>query len=294
VKGVGTMIGLTHKDPLPVGHRAVPRPHSYAHSRTSRPLNLRLLISTVVASVTSSDVTCLASGTNGTGPTALPNASVSRAKAAFDAENCAAMTRMMAGMDVNRTGDGGRDFVAMMVPHHQGAIDMAEAELRYGRNVQLLRLAQQIVVEQVQEIAAMRIAVGEEVSRSEALLAAAVPAAPAPVGVEKSARSLKAEAPFIAENNSAMERMMKGMTITPSGDVDHDFVALMVPHHHGGIDMAEAELRRGGSANHRLRIIAQEIIVDQRQEIVLMRLALGEALPPSGSSPTDPLPPTRE
>jgi len=50
----------------------------------------------------------------------------------------------------------------MMVPHHQGAIEMAQAVLRYGRNEQIRRLAQEIVVTQQQEIAAMRLAVGEQ------------------------------------------------------------------------------------------------------------------------------------
>jgi uncharacterized protein (DUF305 family) len=249
-----------------------------------------LLFSILAAAVISPGVTrAAASAPGGMKATAVPNPSASCAKDPFDVENSAAMARMMAGMDVNPTGDVGHDFVAMMVPHHQGAIDMAESELRYGRNEQLLRIAQQIVIEQLQEIAAMRIAVGEKVSRHEALLAAGMPAAsaaPAPVGVGKSAHSLKAEAPFIAENNSAMERMMKGMTITPSGDVDRDFVALMVPHHQGAIDMAEAELRRGGNANARLRLIAQEIIVDQMQEIAQMRLTVGEALPSSVSLPS--------
>jgi uncharacterized protein (DUF305 family) len=49
------------------------------------------------------------------------------------------------------------DFVALMVPHHQGAIDMAQAELRYVRNEQLRRLAQEMIVTQQQEIAAMRL-----------------------------------------------------------------------------------------------------------------------------------------
>jgi uncharacterized protein (DUF305 family) len=49
----------------------------------------------------------------------------------------------------------------MMVPHHQGAIDMAELELRYGRNPRLERIAQEIVVTQQQEIAAMRLSVGK-------------------------------------------------------------------------------------------------------------------------------------
>jgi uncharacterized protein (DUF305 family) len=73
----------------------------------------------------------------------------------------AAMSVMMAGMTSAPTGDADKDFVAWMVPHHQGAIDMAEAELLYGRNVKLRRIAQEIIVTQEQEIAAMRLAVGQ-------------------------------------------------------------------------------------------------------------------------------------
>jgi hypothetical protein len=51
--------------------------------------------------------------------------------------------------------------VAMMVPHHQGAIDMAVAVLRHSRNPLIKRLAQEIIVTQQQEIAAMRLAVGQ-------------------------------------------------------------------------------------------------------------------------------------
>jgi uncharacterized protein (DUF305 family) len=68
---------------------------------------------------------------------------------------------MMADMAVKPTGDVDRDFVAMMVPHHQGAVDMAQAELRYGHNEQLRRLAQEIVTNQQREIAVMRDAFGE-------------------------------------------------------------------------------------------------------------------------------------
>ena len=91
------------------------------------------------------------------------------------------------------------------------------------------------------------------------------------------------EAPFLAENRSAMDTMMAGMEIKPSGDVDHDFSATMIPHHQGAIDMAEAELRYGH--NEQLRRIAQEIIIDQQQEIAAMRLALGQSLPPSVAAP---------
>ena len=49
----------------------------------------------------------------------------------------------------------------MMVPHQQGAIDMAQAELRHGHNEQLRRIAQEIIVTQQQEIAATRLALGQ-------------------------------------------------------------------------------------------------------------------------------------
>lgn len=54
------------------------------------------------------------------------------------------------------TGYPDHDFAAMMIPHHQGAVDMAKAELRYGRDPVLRRLAQEIIVTQEQEIDVMR------------------------------------------------------------------------------------------------------------------------------------------
>ena len=92
-----------------------------------------------------------------------------------------------------------------------------------------------------------------------------------------------AEAPYLAENVSAMTKMMVDMGIRPSGDVDTDFVALMVPHHQGAIEMAQAELRYG--RNEPLRRMAQEIIVTQLQEITAMRLSLRQPLPLSVPSP---------
>jgi uncharacterized protein (DUF305 family) len=93
-----------------------------------------------------------------------------------------------------------------------------------------------------------------------------------------------AEAPYLSENSKAMSRMMQDMAVKPSGDVDHDFVAMMVPHHQGAIDMAIAVLRYGH--NEKLKRLAQEIIVTQQQEIAAMRLAIDEPLPPSAPSPT--------
>ena len=83
------------------------------------------------------------------------------------------------------------------------------------------------------------------------------------------------ETPFGKESEAAMSKMMAAMAVKPSGDVDRDFVAMMVPHHQGAIEMAQAELRYG--RNEQLRRIAQEIIVDQTQEIAVMRLAIEDA-----------------
>jgi uncharacterized protein (DUF305 family) len=94
------------------------------------------------------------------------------------------------------------------------------------------------------------------------------------------------EARFLSENVGAMTRMMTGMEIQPSGDVDQDFAAMMIPHHQGAMDMAQSELRHGH--NEQLRRIAQEIIVDQQQEIAAMRLALDQPLPPSVAAPDQP------
>jgi uncharacterized protein (DUF305 family) len=94
------------------------------------------------------------------------------------------------------------------------------------------------------------------------------------------------ESRFLSENVGAMTRMMTGMQIKPSGDADQDFAAMMIPHHRGAMEMAQAELRHGH--NEQLRRIAQEIIVDQQQEIGAMRLALGQPLPPSVAAPDQP------
>ena len=70
-----------------------------------------------------------------------------------------------------------------------------------------------------------------------------------------------------------MDRMMKSMTVKPSGDVDSDFVNMMEPHHQGAIDMAVLELRYG--KNQQLRRIAQEIIIDQQQGRINRTLLVG-------------------
>nr|WP_121490579.1 DUF305 domain-containing protein [Cupriavidus plantarum] len=130
-------------------------------------------------------------------PHAAPPAAPPAGEAAFLSENEAAMTRMMNDMDIRPTGDVDRDFVAMMTPHHQGAIDMAQAVLRYGKNEQLRRIAQEIIVDQQQEIAAMQLALGQP----------APPSAPAPTSPASPASGLPAAAPAAHSAHSHAMRM---------------------------------------------------------------------------------------
>jgi hypothetical protein len=93
------------------------------------------------------------------------------------------------------------------------------------------------------------------------------------------------EASFLAQNEAAMSKMMNDMAINPTGDVDRDFVAMMIPHHQGAIDMALAVLRHGRKPQ--IKRLAQEIIVTQQQEIAVMRLAADRPPPPRPSRPEE-------
>jgi uncharacterized protein (DUF305 family) len=82
-----------------------------------------------------------------------------------------------------------------------------------------------------------------------------------------------AGAQFMQAMNATMERMDRQMASAPmNGDVDHDFAAMMMPHHQGAIDMAKAELIYGKDPV--MRRLAQEILVDQKSEIDAMQLWL--------------------
>ena len=76
---------------------------------------------------------------------------------AFPAAMHRQMRDMMAAMDrASMTGDPDRDFLAMMIPHHQGAIDMARLVLVHGRDPLTQQLAEEIIASQPAEIASMQ------------------------------------------------------------------------------------------------------------------------------------------
>jgi uncharacterized protein (DUF305 family) len=83
-------------------------------------------------------------------PTAAAAASPSTA--AYEAANNA----MHKDMSIAFTGDADKDFLAGMIPHHQGAIDMAQVVLKYGKDPEVKKLAQGIIAAQKKEIAMMK------------------------------------------------------------------------------------------------------------------------------------------
>ncbi len=113
----------------------------------------------------------------------------------------------------------------------------------------------------------------------------AAPPPPPVTHAQHAASPAGAHAEFARLMMESMEKMDRDMAAVPmTGDPDHDFAAMMIPHHQGAIDMAKPFLLHG--KDPALRRLAQEIIVAQDQEIKVLRArlaALGEGtatLPP--------------
>ena len=82
----------------------------------------------------------------------------------------------------------------------------------------------------------------------------------------------ESQSPFYADMATADATMHRDMRIAPSGDVDRDFLRMMIPHHQGAIDMALAVLKYG--RDERVKRLAQSIVVEQGEEITYMRTLL--------------------
>lgn len=83
------------------------------------------------------------------------------------------------------------------------------------------------------------------------------------------------EQQFLFEIDLAMSNMNRSMLTTPTGDIDRDFVHVMVPQHQGAVDMARAEIKYG--RNDELRQFARRMVSQQEGEISSLRHALPAA-----------------
>lgn len=87
-------------------------------------------------------------GSHGAAPAAASAPSTAAYRAAND--------KMHKDMDIAFSGDADIDFIRGMIPHHQGAIDMARVVLQHGKDEETRRLARQIIADQEREIAEMK------------------------------------------------------------------------------------------------------------------------------------------
>lgn len=150
---------------------------------------------------------------------------------------------MIAMHKAKQTGNADYDFAAMMIPHHEGAIVMAEALIKHGKSPSLIGFGEKVIAAQKAEIETLN-----------NFLKTAVQAP------SKNADQFK-----IALNGS-MKPMMDGMAeLNLKGDIDHDFILLMIPHHQSAVAMAKAYLPY--AMHPQIKQMAEEIIKAQEAEI---------------------------
>ena len=203
-------------------------------------------------------------------------------------ESKAAHALMMRNMAVPFTGDADVDFRMHMIPHHQGAIDMARVALRHAKDAWTRQAAQAIIIAQQQEISefqawlARRGAVVPPGGQPPYIVTANT--YPDPQNARKEPGSQNelvgqtwapgsgvphqprvSDANATAEFKAAHALMMRNMAVPFTGDADVDFRMHMIPHHQGAIDMARVALRHAKDAW--TRQVADAIITAQQQEI---------------------------
>ena len=157
---------------------------------------------------------------------------------------------MMEGMQAN---DADVAFAKGMLPHHEGAVDMAEIQLKYGKDDTMRKLAEDVIAAQEAEIKQM-----------EDWLEANP-------DTEEQPNTIEMRQAYDASMQSMHDDMMQGIL---SEDADMAFAKGMLPHHEGAVAMAEVQLKYG--KNEEMRKLAQEIIDAQKAEIDLMQNWINE------------------
>lgn len=166
------------------------------------------------------------------------------------------MDKMMKDMhQMEMTGNADYDLISMLKSHHQGAVDMAKAELESGTEPKLKQIAQNIVDKQSKEIQML-----DDMLKS----------------ADKSKKDYEP-----SDKNSGLGKdmdanMMKMMEMdhgTP-GSVDHEFASMMIKHHKDGIDMGNIIVKYSKMAE--FKSMAQKMIADQTKEIAELETAMSQ------------------
>lgn len=130
-------------------------------------------------------------------------------------------------VNVKTTNDPDQDFALKMKIHHKGAIDMANYELLRGKNQEVKNFADTIVKAHTLEIAKLDSFINSHTVKVDSVNGKV----------------------FLNESKQAMAKMDSLVKIRSlSGDVDHDFLVLVIEHHKSGVEIADAELSSGQDA----------------------------------------------
>lgn len=164
----------------------------------------------------------------------------------------------MPGMTMRENGTMVMDdqaFLAMMIPHHQMAVDMAKIAVERGRDTETVAMARRVIADQTAEIGEMRTWYRE-------WFGSAPPAVP-------------------MSGAMAMMGMSMDMDeLRATGEVDRTFLRMMIPHHAGALLMADAVL--AGEPRPRVGRLGRGIVAAQATEIGVMQEMRQRLAPPLG------------
>ena len=146
--------------------------------------------------------------------------------------------------EVRSLGSSDKDFASMMKIHHMGATEMARLQLAQGTDQQVKDMAQRMMDEQQREIGEL-----------DAFLARD----------DHNSAGQNQNSPFYDRVMKEMDKL-KMDDANHSGSVDQQFVQMMIPHHQGGIAMADLYLKTGAQ-DQKLKAMAGKIKTDQQKEI---------------------------
>ena len=136
-------------------------------------------------------------------------------------------------------------FIDAMVPHHQGAIAMAEVALKNAEHEEIIQLSRNIISSQQAEIEELKSIKQEEFGTSN-------------VPMEMSPEQMR-----------SMGMMMDPQQLANKEPFDKAFIDTMIPHHQSAIEMAQVALEK--SDNPKIKELAENIISAQQREIEQMR-----------------------
>ena len=155
------------------------------------------------------------------------------------------MTNDMQQMTMS--GNTDLDFAMMMKSHHQGAVDLSQFELTNGKDETLRKMALKISEEQKAEITLLETQIAQLAK------------------VLKDYDPKDKQSGFARVMDESMRRMMDMSKMDTSMSADHQFVAMMIPHHQSAVTMAEGFLKYG--KNEMLLGMAKKMILRQKKDI---------------------------